>query len=372
MGLFDKIFGSAPKPKGDYEGVFRVLTGYTPTFTSFGGSIYEQGLVRAAINARATHISKLAVEMHGSARPALQRKMAHGPNEWSTWGQFLYRLSTILDVHNSAFIVPVYDKYGEPSGVYPVLPHRCTFVQYNDVPYLRYEFSFGQHAAVELAYCGIMTKFQYQDDFLGETNHALLPTMDLLHIQDQGIEEGVKSAATYRFMARVGNFSKSEDLAKERKRFTAENFAKDGGGILLFPNTYTDIKQYIDDALKGAKEANERIAGIEQQCNALVEEARQKQMEILREAAAAREQMMKEARERADAETVKIVADAKKEIERQKEEALNALRDDAARLAVAVAEKILRGELSSPQSQEKYIARLVDETKNELDSINGK
>lgn len=253
MGLFDKIFGSAPKPKGDYEGVFRVLTGYTPTFTSFGGSIYEQALVRAAINARATHISKLAVEMHGSARPALQRKLQHGPNEWSTWGQFLYRLSTILDVHNTAFIVPVYDKYGEPSGVYPVLPHRCTFVQYNDVPYLRYEFSFGQHAAVELAYCGIMTKFQYKDDFLGETNHALLPTMDLMHIQDQGIEEGVKSAATYRFMARVGNFSKSEDLAKERKRFTAENFAKDGGGILLFPNTYTDIKQieakpYVVDA----------------------------------------------------------------------------------------------------------------------------
>ena len=131
-------------------------------------------------------------------------------------------------------------------------------------------------------------------------------------------------------------------------------------------------KQYIDDALKGAKEANERIAGIEQQCNALIEEARQKQMEILREAAATREQMMKEARERADAETGKIVADAKKEIERQKEEALNTLRDDAARLAVAVAEKILRRELSSPQSQEEYVARLVDETKNELDSISGK
>lgn len=131
-------------------------------------------------------------------------------------------------------------------------------------------------------------------------------------------------------------------------------------------------KQYIDDALKGAKEANERIAGIEQQCNALIEEARQKQMEILREAAATREQMMKEARERADAETGKIVADAKKEIERQKEEALNTLRDDAARLAVAVAEKILRAELSSPQSQEEYVARLVEETKSELDSISGK
>ena len=253
MGLFDKIFGNRPKPQGDYEGFFRVLTGYSPTFTSYGGSIYEQGLVRAAIHARATHISKLSVEMHGAAKPALQRKLQHGPNEWSTWGQFLYRLSTILDVHNTAFIVPVYDDYGEPSGVYPVLPHKCTFVQYDDVPYLRYEFSQGQFAAVELAYCGIMTKFQYKDDFLGETNHALLPTMDLMHIQDQGIEEGVKSAATYRFMARVGNFSKTEDLVKERKRFTAQNLEKDGGGILLFPNTYTDIKQieakpYIVDA----------------------------------------------------------------------------------------------------------------------------
>ena len=243
MGLFEKIFGKSPKPKGEYEGVFRVLNGYTPHFTSWGGSIYESELVRAAINVRATHISKLAVEMHGSARPALQRKMAHGPNEWQTWGQFLYRLSTILDVHNTAFIVPVYDRYGEPSGVYSVLPSRCTFVQYKDVPYLRYEFSHGQTAAVELAYCGIMTKFQYRDDFLGETNHPLEPTMDLVHIQNQGIEEGVKAAATYRFMARVGNFSKEEDLAKERKRFTRENLEKDGGGILLFPNTYTDIKQ---------------------------------------------------------------------------------------------------------------------------------
>ena len=253
MGLFDIIFGSRPKPKGDYEGVFRVLNGYTPHFTSWGGSIYESELVRAAINVRATHISKLAVEMHGAARPALQRKMQHGPNEFSTWGQFLYRLSTILDVHNTAFIVPVYDTYGEPSGVYPVLPERCTFVQYNDTPYLRYEFSWGQHAAVELAYCGLMTKFQYKDDFLGETNHALYPTMDLVHIQNQGIEEGVKAAATYRFMARVGNFAKPDDLAKERKRFTKENLEKDGGGILLFPNTYTDIKQieakpYIVDA----------------------------------------------------------------------------------------------------------------------------
>lgn len=245
MGLFDKIFGNRPKPQGKYEGEFKLLNGYSPTFHSFRGSLYESELIRAAINARATHISKLRVEMLGAARPALQNKMKHAPNAFQTWSQFLYRLSTILDIHNTAFICPVYDQYGEPSGVFTPIPHRCEIVQYNDVPYLRYEFSNMKKAAIELEYCGIMTKYQYKNDFFGETNAALLPTIDLINIVNQGIDEGVKSAATYRFMASVTNFSKTEDLAKERKRFTEENFSKEseGGGLLLFPNTYRDIKQ---------------------------------------------------------------------------------------------------------------------------------
>ena len=245
MGLFDFIFGNRPKERGEYEGVFKMLNGYVPRFTSFGGEVYESELIRAAINARATHISKLKIETQGSARPALQNKLKHGPNQFQSWSQFMYRLSTILDVHNTAFICPVYDEYGEPSGIYCPLPNRCTIVQYNNVPYLRYEFNNGQKAAIEFAFCGIMTKYQYKSDFMGETNGALLPTMDLIHIQNQGIQEGVKSAATYRFMAQLSNFSKAEDLAKERKRFTLENFSKDaqGGGLLLFPNTYSNIQQ---------------------------------------------------------------------------------------------------------------------------------
>lgn len=245
MGLFDAIFGNRPKARRKYEGVFKMLNGYTPHFTSWEGGVYESELIRAVINARAVHISKLRVDVQGSARQALQNKLKHGPNQFQTWSQFLYRLSTILDVHNTAFICPVYDEYGEPSGIYTPLPHRCKIVQYGEEPYLRYEFNNGQHAAIELESCGIMTKFQYKDDFFGESNHALFPTMELIHTQNQGIQEGVKSAASYRFMAKVGNFTKTEDLKKERKRFTEENFSKESDpyGILLFPNTYSDIKQ---------------------------------------------------------------------------------------------------------------------------------
>ena len=245
MGLFDFLFKNRPQPKGSYEGEFKLLDGYRPAFTSFGGELYESELIRAAINARATHISKLKVEMQGTARPALQNKMKHAPNQLQTWSQFMYRLSTILDVHNTAFIVPVYDRYGEPSGIFTPLPHKCEVVQYNDKPFLRYEFNWGERAAIELEYCGILTKFQYKHDFFGESNHALFPTMDLIHIVDQGIEEGVKSAASYRFIAQVSNFTKAEDLKNERLRFNEENLSREakGGGLLLFPNTYKDIRQ---------------------------------------------------------------------------------------------------------------------------------
>ena len=245
MGLFDWLFNRAPKPSGDYRGRFSMLTAYQPTFTRFGANVYEAELVRASIDAIARNISKLAITVQGSAKPALQTKLSHGPNEIQTWSQFLYRLATILYVHNTAFVVPVFDRYGEISGIYPILPERCEVVQYDGDPYLRYEFSWGQKAAIELSNTGILTRFQYRNDLFGENNSALLPTMDLIKIQNQGIEEGVKSAATYSFMAQLSNFAKAEDLAKERKRFTLENLMKDsdGGGLLLFPNTYTNVQQ---------------------------------------------------------------------------------------------------------------------------------
>lgn len=249
MSLFDILFKNRPKENGKNETIFQMLNGYTPNFTTWNGSIYESQLIRSAINVRAIHNAKLKVEMGGSARMNLKTKMIHGPNQFQTWYQFLYRLSTVLDVHNTAFICPVFDDYGEPTGVICPLPQQCEVVAYNNVPFLRYRFADGNKAAIELNSCGVMTKFQYRDDLFGDSNRALYPTIDLIDIQNQGIKEGVKSAATYRFWAQVNNFTKADDLKNERKRFTEENFSRDAeaGGLLLFPNTYQNINQVKSD-----------------------------------------------------------------------------------------------------------------------------
>ena len=255
LGLFEKIF-KYYKDLSSAGTVFKTLTGYAPVFTSWNGKIYESLLVRSAIHARATHISKLQVTFQGNSKPKLRNRLRYRPNAWQTWGQFLYRLSTILDVQNTAFIVPVLDDLGETVGVFPVLPSRCELVEYAGTVYLRYAFASGQYAAIEFNCCGVMTKFQYSDDLFGESNEALRPTMELINIQNQGISEAVTSSATFRFMARLTNFTDPEDLAKERKRFTRNNLEK-GGGVLLFPNTYDNIQQiktapYVVDATQMA------------------------------------------------------------------------------------------------------------------------
>ena len=250
MSLFDLIFRPDEAKKSqdalhDAYTMFRTLTAYQPVFTNWGGAIYESEIVRAAIDARARHISKLKVEITGSANKSLQTKLKQGPNQWQTWSQFLYRTSTILDIHNTAFIVPVFDERMIITGIYPALPTRCSLIDYKGELWLRYQFSSGDIGAVEFRKCSLLTKYQYKNDFFGESNVALNDTMKLIGIQNQGIEEAVKNTSTFRFMAQLANFAKPDDLAKERKRFTRDNLATEAesGGFLLFPNTYKDIKQ---------------------------------------------------------------------------------------------------------------------------------
>lgn len=241
MGLFDKLFSKTEKYQ-PLETTWETLTAYRPVFHSWSGALYESEMVRSAIDAKARHISKLKVEFRGTAKPTLLSVAKHAPNSWQTWSQFLYRLSTILEAQNTAFIVPVFDDYNRINGYYPILPSETKLLAYKDVPYLQYRFRTGGTAAIELKLCGIMTKHQYRDDFFGDSNRALIPTMDLIKIQRDGITEAVKNSNTFRFIAQMDNFAKAGDLAKEQGRFSETNLRQEGG-VLLFPNNYKNIKQ---------------------------------------------------------------------------------------------------------------------------------
>lgn len=243
MGLLSNIFKKEQQEIKINE-YFETINGYTPTFTSFEGGLYEMELTRAAIHSFATHVSKLKPEMKGAGNQVLERRLQYQPNPFQDTTKFLYRLATIFLVQNNAFIAPLYDNYGDISGYVPLLPQHTRIVEYKGVPYIIYEFNNGKRGAIELERTGILNQFQYRDDFFGESNTPMRSTLDLLHTQNEGIIEGVKQSATLRFMAKLAHVLKNEDIDKERKRFKESNLSADNdNGVLMFDSKYSEVKQ---------------------------------------------------------------------------------------------------------------------------------
>ena len=242
MGLLEKLFPRKTAEAQVYSW-FQTLGGYTPIYTSFEGGVYEMALTRACIHTFATHVSKLRPVVRGPGASRLDRVLSYRPNPWMDTKKYLYRLATIYMTENTAFIAPVYDDdlMLRINGFYPVLPSQAEVVERAGVPYLRYHFPVGT-SVVELDRSGIMTQMQYRDDFFGENNRALRPTMELIHTQNQSIINGVKASGSVRFLAKLAQTLKPADMNAERDRLVRDNLGDNNGGVMIFDAKYTDVK----------------------------------------------------------------------------------------------------------------------------------
>ena len=244
MGLFDSI-RKKENIESKVQNYFQTLSAYTPTFTTFEGSLYEMELTRAAIHCFATHCSKLKPEVKGSGNKAFERMLQYKPNALMDTKKYLYRLATTYAVDNTAIIAPLYDaSYENITGFYPLAMPKVRIIDVEGVKYIRYEFNSGEFGVFRLDEAGIMNQFQYKNELFGETNACLHPTMELIHTNNQGIIEGVKSSATLRFLAKIAQTLKPSDLEAERKRFVESNFSSaNAGGVMLIDAKYEDVKQ---------------------------------------------------------------------------------------------------------------------------------
>lgn len=130
-------------------------------------------------------------------------------------------------------------------------------------------------------------------------------------------------------------------------------------------NMVEERKAYIDSSLQKAQEANEKLANIQQESEALLQEARQRQADILKEASAIRDEMVAQAQVKAREEGTRLVEEARKQIENEKQAAISDIRKQVAVLSVSVAEKILRQRLSDDKVQMEYVDKLLDEVSSQ-------
>lgn len=138
-------------------------------------------------------------------------------------------------------------------------------------------------------------------------------------------------------------------------------------GKFGFPTIVTMVdkrKNFIDESLQAAKEANERLAGIKEEGERLLQQARHEHASILKDAEASRQRIVSEAREEARAEGARMIEDAKQQIQTEKEAMMSDLRRQVADLSVAIAEKILREKINTDSAQMSLIDRMIDEVES--------
>jgi F-type H+-transporting ATPase subunit b len=132
-------------------------------------------------------------------------------------------------------------------------------------------------------------------------------------------------------------------------------------GFPAIINMVDERKRYIDESLQKAHEASERLENIKQEGEAILQEAREKQAQMLKEAAETRDAIVEKAQEKAREESARMLNDAKVEIEQQKQAAIADIREQVATLSVEIAEKVLKQNLKDDKSQMDLIDRMLDD-----------
>jgi F-type H+-transporting ATPase subunit b len=132
-------------------------------------------------------------------------------------------------------------------------------------------------------------------------------------------------------------------------------------GFPVITSMVQERKAFIDDSLRKAREANERLANIQKEGESILQEAREKQAQILKEAAETRDAIVEKAQEKAREEGARLINDAKAEIEQEKKAAIADIRKQVAELSVEIAEKVLRQNLKGDKAQMDLIDRMLND-----------
>ncbi|MDO5446595.1 MAG: F0F1 ATP synthase subunit B [Prevotellaceae bacterium] len=132
-------------------------------------------------------------------------------------------------------------------------------------------------------------------------------------------------------------------------------------GFPVITNMVKERKAFIDESLRKAQEANEKLANIQAESESILQQTREQQAKILKEANATRDAIVEQAQTKAKEEGARVLNEAKAAIEAEKQNAIRDIRGQVATLSIQIAEKVLRQNLGNEQNQMELIDRMLDE-----------
>ena len=281
MGFFDFL-----KPKKGQSGLIYAptMTGYNPTFTSFGDNVYASDIVVQSIRCKANEFKKLDPR-HIRTTDGRQQNVTDSsiarvlkrPNPHMTQADFLEKITILRELSKNCFIYPTYyiTKGGEKyfTGLYPLKPQRVDYQQDDKgTLYLHFVFYNGYETTLPAADVIHWRKDYGVNDYFGgnafggDDNDGLLTMLDRYDMLTQGIAQALKCSCQINGIAKLNTYAGDDKQEQAQKDFLRRIENNDSGILFVdnkleYTNLPRDVKLVDAETLKFFYEAILRANG---------------------------------------------------------------------------------------------------------------
>lgn len=235
----DKILG-LEQYKEQQTKNFEMLSGGFQSLSSFTGDAYSNDIYRAAVDSIARHIAKLSgkhvvdntSEQNNYSK--LNRILQQRPNPYMSGYDFLYKIATQYYLYNNAFILVQKDNRGNLSGLYPLTPNSVEFVVDGaGEVYIKCLFKEGKIVHFHISEVAILRRHFNSNELLGDSNDAIMGSLELAHTQNEGMREAIKNSAQIRGILKYGQILSESKLKEAKEEFVNDYLSmSNNGGVV--------------------------------------------------------------------------------------------------------------------------------------------
>ena len=245
------------------------MNGGPAIFTQFSGNAYESDIYRSAVDSIARNVAKLkpvhVVTIERNRKDgdnSLNRILQVRPNPYMTSYDMIYKIVTHYYLYNNAFAYLQKDENGKLTGIYPLSSVSMEYLtDLTGELYCRFFFAGDKQVTLPFRDVFTIRRFYNSNDLLGDTNTAILNTLDLAHTQNEGIANSIKSSATIKGLLKYNQILSPENLRKEKEEFIKDYLSISNNGGVVALDSKMD---YVPLEIKGVVIDNGQISAIKQ------------------------------------------------------------------------------------------------------------
>ena len=261
MSIFDRFTKRQKDSERRDQGKSIPITINCWNYKHFNGELIEIDTIVACIDALARNMAKMRLTAVRQVKDSVSvtdttsdiAKVLKNPNPYMTSYDYLYKVTALFFASGNVFIWPEYDKEGKLIALWPINYRTFKLYDKDGITIARFELMHNHFYTVPYMDLIHLRNHYFNDPIYGEENYPIMPIADLMHAQNQGIIEGIKSSALIRGLLIASGILKEEDIKAARERFIDENLnAKNNGGVMIIDGKfdYKDLKStpYVVDA----------------------------------------------------------------------------------------------------------------------------